>query len=122
MIKIVAPIVPVPFMRAIPSVHVVNPKRYRQFKEELGWYAKQAMNGQEPLCGLLRLSCQFFKKYRKIGIQGYGDVDNFAKAVMDSLQGICFINDAQIVDLHATKHFGEPHIEIELEEVILKNG
>lgn len=117
LIRIDAPIAPVPFMRAIPSDHVFNPKRYRQFKEELGWYAKQAMHGQEPLNGLLRLSCHFFKRYRKIGNQGYGDVDNFAKAVMDSLQGICFANDAQIAELHATKHFGEPKIIITLEEM-----
>ena len=105
-------------MRAIPIVHVVNPKRYRQFKDELGWYAKQAMHGQEPFTQLLRLSCHFFKNYRNIGSQGYGDTDNFLKAVMDALQGICYLNDAQIIEIHGFKHYAhEPHIEIELEEL-----
>ena len=117
-IKFTAPISPVPFMRAIPALHVVNPKRYRQFKADLGWFAKQAMHGREPLKGLLRLSAHFFKKYRNVGSQGYGDTDNFFKAVMDTLQGICYLNDAQIIEIHGFKHYGKtPHIEIELEEL-----
>lgn len=119
-VKFTAPIVPVPFMRAIPTKHVVNPKRYRQFKSDLGWLAKQAMHGREPFTGLLRLSAHFYKKYREVGSQSYGDCDNFIKAVMDSLQGICFENDAQIIEIHGYKHFSaDPHIEVELEELSL---
>ncbi len=111
-----AQITPVPFMRAIPAKHVVNPKCYRHFKDVLGWHAKQAMHGQEPFDGLLRLSCHFFKNYQNIGSQGYGDVDNFCKAVMDALQDICYLNDAQIAEIHAFKHYDrKPHIEIVLE-------
>ena len=114
-----ASIAPVPFMRAIPTLNVVNPKRYRQFKTELGWFARLAMHGEEPLQGLLRLYCHFYKNYRNIGSQGYGDVDNFTKAVMDALQGICYTNDAQIIEIHGFKHYDKkPRIEIELEELL----
>ena len=46
-----------------------------------------------------------------------GDVDNFLKAVLDALNGICYQDDAQVTHISATKNFGEPHIFIELEEL-----
>ena len=38
------------------------------------------------------------------------------KAVMDALNGICYVDDSQVVEVRAGKFFGEPHIVIELEE------
>ena len=118
MIKFTAPISPVPFMRAIPALHVVNPKRYRQFKADLGWFAKQAMHGREPFKGAIKLHADFYKLSPKNPLsQRWGDGDNFLKAVMDALQGICYLNDAQVKKAAFEKFYGEPHIEIELEEL-----
>lgn len=33
-----------------------------------------------------------------------GDLDNRIKVALDVLQGIAFVNDEQIIDLHATRH------------------
>lgn len=43
------------------------------------------------------------------------DVDKNARGVLDGLQGQLYRNDAQVVDMHASKHFGEPaRVEIEV--------
>jgi Holliday junction resolvase RusA-like endonuclease len=43
------------------------------------------------------------------------DVDKNARAVLDGLEGQLYRNDAQIVDMHASKHYGEPaRVEIEV--------
>ena len=36
------------------------------------------------------------------------DIDNLAKSVLDSLNGIAYDDDSQIVELHARKVYGEP--------------
>lgn len=39
---------------------------------------------------------------------GKPDVDNYAKLVGDALNGVVWTDDAQIVDLHARKKYGQP--------------
>ncbi|MBR6887012.1 MAG: RusA family crossover junction endodeoxyribonuclease [Selenomonadaceae bacterium] len=119
MIKIDAHLEPVPFPR--PSSRGrqrFNPPRYSEFKDALGYYAKLAMAGREPLTGAIKLRADFYKRKPKNPTsRNWGDADNHLKAVMDALNGICYLDDRQITDARATKHFGEPHISIELEEL-----
>ena len=118
MIKIDAPIKPVPFKRVIPRYgRPKNPAKYTEFKDELGYFALLAMGGREPLTGAIKITADFFKPApKKITSRRWGDVDNFLKAVMDALNGICYVDDSQVVEVRAGKFFGEPHIVIELEE------
>lgn len=46
-----------------------------------------------------------------------GDLDNRLKVVLDALQGICYANDDQIVEIHAYRHDdkGNARIEVEVE-------
>ena len=118
MIKIVAPIKPVPFKRVMQcGKRRFNSARYSQFKDELGFFALKAMHGREPLTGAIKLSAEFYKRRKGILTGQWGDVDNFLKAVLDSLNGICYLDDGQVVQVSAVKKFGEPHICIEVEEV-----
>lgn len=118
MIKIDAPIKPIPFKRVMTQgKRRYNCRRYSNFKDELGYYALAAMKGREPLKGAIRLHAEFFKKRRGVLTKQWGDVDNFLKAVMDSLTGICYHDDGQVVLISAMKNYGEPHITIELEEL-----
>ena len=118
MIKINAPIKPVPFKRVMTQgKRRFNSDYYSNFKDELGYYALAAMNGREPLKGRIRLHADFFKKRKGLLTKQWGDVDNFLKAVMDALNGICYRDDGQVVHISATKNYGEPHILIELEEL-----
>ena len=118
MIKINAPIKPVPFKRVMTQgKRRYNCARYSEFKDALGYYAAAAMHGQEPLKGRIRLHADFYKKRKGLLKAQWGDVDNFLKAVMDALNGICYIDDAQVTHISGTKNYGEPHILIELEEL-----
>jgi Holliday junction resolvase RusA-like endonuclease len=47
------------------------------------------------------------------------DIDNICKIIFDALNGIAYKDDTQIVQLHATKFYGEtPHVFVTLREVI----
>ena len=118
MIRISAPLKPLPFKRVMTNgKRRYNSAEYTEFKKELGYFALRAMNGREPLKGEIFLRAEFYKKRPKNpASRNWGDLDNHVKAVMDSLNGICFVDDRQVVEIHATKQYGEPHIEIELEE------
>ena len=118
MIRINAPITPVTFKRVIPRGRPRNPAEYTEFKNELGYFALKAMKGHEPLKGCVRLHAEFYKNRRGITKASWGDVDNFLKAAMDSLTGICYSDDAQVTHITAVKKIGEPHIAIELEELL----
>ena len=119
MIKFRAELKPVPFKRVMThGKRRYNNKQYSLFKEVLGHLAKIAMQGKEPFKGAIRIKADFFKlKPKNISSRAWGDVDNFLKAVLDSLTGIAYEDDSQVVEAHATKNFGEPKIFIELEEV-----
>lgn len=118
MIKFTAELVPVPFKRVMTcGKQRYNDRRYSDFKKELGYIAKIAMGGREPLTGALKLHADFYKKRKNPHKKGWGDVDNFLKAVMDALNGICYVDDVQVMKVSGTKNFGEPRIEISLEEL-----
>ena len=119
MIKIVAPLEPVPFPRPAQSGRRrFNPPRYSEFKDALGLIARQAMNGQAPFKGAVKLRADFYKlKPKRPTSRNWGDVDNHLKAVLDSLNGICYEDDRLVVDARATLNHGEPLIVIELEEI-----
>jgi len=41
------------------------------------------------------------------GGRNYGDVDNFAKCILDGLNNVIWKDDLQVVDLRVRKYFGE---------------
>lgn len=70
--------------------------------------------GIEPLDGDVRVTLNIYRKRRS------GDTDNFLKVCLDSLQSHAYHNDAQIAELHATRHDTEPHaarVEISIERI-----
>ena len=74
------------------------------------------MQGQAPLTGAIKLLVKSFTKYNPTSLNS-GDWDNHGKAISDALNGICFADDRQVIDGHVLIFKGEPHIEIELEEI-----
>lgn len=115
-IKFSVPLEPRPAPRAEGFGERHNPKWYRDWKLALGLIARRIMNGQPPLKGKIRF---FAKVFRDLNpeLKKFGDWDNHAKAICDALNGICFVDDRQIVEGHVYLFKGEPHIEIELEAI-----
>ena len=44
------------------------------------------------------------------------DADNIAKIICDALNGVAYRDDAQIVDCHVTKRYGDPWVEVMIME------
>ena len=44
------------------------------------------------------------------------DIDNLAKSVLDALEEIIYVNDAQIISLQVTKDYGIPLCRVRVEE------
>lgn len=117
MIKIVAPLEPVPFPRPAQSgKRRFNPPRYTNFKNALGLIAHCAMGGQAPLTGAVKLTAEVYKKIIPTALK-FGDVDNHLKAICDALNGICYHDDRQITEAHITLIKGDPLIKITIEEL-----
>jgi crossover junction endodeoxyribonuclease RusA len=45
------------------------------------------------------------------------DLDKLVRGILDSLTKVIFDDDSQVVEIHATKEYGEPRVEIAVEEV-----
>jgi Holliday junction resolvase RusA-like endonuclease len=96
--------------------------------------AAEATNGAGPLTGAVRLDVTFVfprpkAHYRTGKYAGQlkssapnrcatkPDVDKLLRAIGDALTGIAFVDDAQIVEIVARKHYGIPAAHVELEEL-----
>ena len=60
------------------------------------------MSGSNPITGNVSIEVVFRRKF-KVATRRYGDIDNLMKGVMDALNGIVFVDDAQVIKLTARK-------------------
>lgn len=99
---------------------VFDASPYSDFKAALRVIASQAMCNlkAKPLKNKIAIQLDFFKNNRKVTSRNWGDIDNLCKAVLDSLNKICFDDDSQIVQLTASKNFShEEKIFISVKEL-----
>lgn len=116
------------------SHHIVvyDPKVTHLYKQRLRQLA-QSQYTQPALTTALKVDVSFFRPVQKSlsaierarRISGEhrpvikSDIDNYIKALFDSLNGIVWQDDRQIVDLIAHKYYSDkPRIEIEVEPLI----
>lgn len=66
-----------------------------------------------PLDGDLVVSLVVYRKRR------IGDLDNFQKVLLDSLRGVAFHDDSQVVEIHARREDdpSNPRVEVHVEPV-----
>ena len=79
----------------------------RAFKSLVAWKARQ--DGIQPLHGPIVLTVAYHPKRPKKWTGGpvrRQDVSNVVKVAEDALQGVAFVNDSQVVELHVI--LGEP--------------
>lgn len=113
-IEVVGELEPVTFKRPCTSgKRRYEPEDYKRFKEELGYVARRVMGEREPLSEPLRAQIEIYRRV-KISSLNYGDLDNHIKACLDALNGICYKDDRQIVEIHAKKLKGAPKVIIRI--------
>ncbi len=83
----------------------------KSLKESYYWQAKKQWGREKPLQRELELWVTIYHQKK-----GKKDWDNFNKLWSDSLSGIVYVDDSQIMDVHLSKRFDaeKPRIEIEI--------
>lgn len=119
---------PAPRPRFTSFGHTYMPSNYTERKETIAELAKKSMQGYEPMQGELEMVLIFAmkppKSLKKTDVYlcmcgekrpvKRGDIDNLSKTIMDSLNGIAYKDDSQVVTLKSTKIYanGEPYTKI----------
>lgn len=138
--KYVFDIVPVPqgrprFARRGKFVQTYDPPKSKKFKTELRQLAEIEHDEKpyhaeqhRPIIIELKLYIPMLKSFSKIkrlkAADGTlrpttkPDIDNYIKGILDSLNGLFWHDDGQIVELHAGKYYSDkPRIEMEIKEI-----
>jgi len=76
--------------------HAYMPKNYQEQKKEL---KKILRRHSSPMKGAVYLSIEIRTKNKRMG-----DLDNYAKTILDAAEGVLFYNDIQISELRV-KHY-----------------
>lgn len=115
-IKIVVLAEPIPLARVrFSGRHCYQPKRNREYRAIVQQAARSAMKDRPPLQGEVTATVKLYRRYRPTA-RNYGDADNHLKAILDALNGIVYLDDAQIVRCLVEKFTDkeDPRAEIEL--------
>lgn len=90
---------------------IVKSKEARDYQRAVGCLANVDAPSGFPtlLTGAVGLQLNFYRPQRR------GDLDNRIKVLVDALQGIVYIDDAQVSELHAYLHDDKarPRVEVE---------
>lgn len=98
---------------------VVDPPKCFRFKKNFATLVKSLRRESELHIGALRVSIDIYRKFETPMNQGYGDIDNLAKSILDACNGVIWKDDSQIVDLHIRKFITSenPHVGIRIGEI-----
>jgi len=97
-----------------------NEPKYKAFKQTLTGYAQQKISKPFAQHVPLTIALEFgmgprAKSNKHPQFTKTPDVDNLAKAVMDSLNKIAYHDDCQIIELYTKKYYSEkPFIKVVL--------
>ena len=81
----------------------------KAYKEAAAWMAKAA--GAEIIDGGVAVTMRVYRPAKR------GDTDNFLKVTLDSLNGIAYSDDSQIVEIHAYRYDDKANPRVEVEVV-----
>lgn len=96
---------------------VYETAQVKAYKRQLGYEGLRVMAGRQPLTGALSVKITIYRKYKATS-RRYGDFDNHAKAILDALNGICFVDDSQVVKAEIEKvQSPEEGVEVIIENV-----
>ncbi|ADQ41562.1 endodeoxyribonuclease RusA [Caldicellulosiruptor acetigenus I77R1B] len=93
-IEIVARPVPKARPRLGANGRMYTPKETKEFEELVGWCTRSVV--KKPVEKPVKVNIDVFTKSR-------ADIDNIAKAILDGLNGVAFLDDRQVVELRIRK-------------------
>lgn len=120
---------PVPFARAgAQGKRRFTPRKQADYMAAVKLFASQAMAGRNPIGGPVRMEVvamyvapsSWSEKKRAAAKwrTARPDVDNLAKLAGDSINGIVFVDDAQVVSLEVMKCYGpRSEVRVTIEEL-----
>ena len=106
---------------------VYTPEKTKVYETQVGYLAKRAMSGSEPFTGPVKLWLMFrmpvpasWPQWKQqaaldgiIAPTGKPDLDNLEKAILDGMNGIAYVDDAQITELTKRKIYSmEPGVDV----------
>jgi Holliday junction resolvase RusA-like endonuclease len=108
MIKILIPGRPVPYVRTTQKAKHLQKSylRYASYKGFVQTHVKNQYKGpvlEEPIY----ISINVFLKGKTTPMGNDGDIDNYIKGILDSLNKVAFKDDRQVVNISATKSSDE---------------
>ena len=97
--------------------HAFTPRSTKEWEATISLSAKLAMaleGYRQPFLGPVAVEVAFYRKDHT-----RADLDNFAKSVLDPLNGVVWKDDAQVVELHSYKRLdaGRPRVEVRIREL-----
>jgi Holliday junction resolvase RusA-like endonuclease len=104
------------------GVRLYDSKPIADFKTYFKVCAGQAMNGNAPIDGPLRVILGVYVqkpkswKKKRIHAATKPDLDNFCKGACDAMEGVIYTNDSRIVELCLGKYLSDtPRCEVTIE-------
>ena len=119
------------FTRRGNFVSTYTPQKTKTYEDEIRMMAIAAMGSSEPLDTPVTVAiyirvgipASFSKQKRKDAIEGIlkptkkPDADDILKCFLDGMNGIVYLDDKQVVNLHITKVYAEtPAVEVMVKE------
>jgi len=118
------------FARMGGFVKTYTDAKTKSYEEHIAFCAKRAMGASEPLKTpvdafiyiSMPVPTSYSKKRKEACLNGSEkptkkpDIDNVSKGILDSLNKIVYDDDTQVVNLHCTKVYGEPCVEVLIRE------
>ena len=113
------------------SIRLYDPKTTTDYKNLVKWTAKRQWEGKPLECPLVveldiyrPIPKSTSKKRRKLKNERVirpvvkPDIDNYSKGILDSLNGIVYKDDSQVVSLIANKYYSDnPRVEIRVSKL-----
>jgi Holliday junction resolvase RusA-like endonuclease len=115
-------------------VSTYTPQKTKTYEDEIRMMARAAMGSSEPLETPVTVAiyirvgipASYSKQKRKDALAGTikptkkPDLDNIAKAFLDAMNEIVYLDDKQVVGLHVTKVYAEtPAVEVMVTEDLI---
>lgn len=115
--------------------HAYTPQKTKSFENAVRLFAQTAMRGRPPTDAPVSVSVlaileppKSWSKKRRADAVGRPhtqkpDADNIAKAILDAVNGVCFVDDKQVASVSIEKIWGNaPGVSVKVSEFVMTNG